>query len=85
MTSNTAAEIERLVQTLAKALVDNPDQVRTNTLESGKMVVVELTVAAGEVGKVVGRDGRMALALRTLVTAVATKLQRKAMVQILDR
>lgn len=85
MSSIEAQEIEHFVMTVARALVDHPDGVEITLLESGNMVVVELTTAKSDTGKVIGREGRMAQSIRILVTAVATKLRKKAILQILER
>lgn len=78
------AEIKRFLQAIVEAIVDKPEEVRINILESETMVVVELTAAQSDVGKVIGREGRMALALRVLVNALATKLGKKALLQIIE-
>jgi uncharacterized protein len=85
MSSNEAQEIEQFVMTIARALVDHPEDVEITLLESGNMVVVELTTAKSDTGKVIGREGRMAQSLRILVTALSTKLRKKAVLQILER
>ena len=73
-----------LIEYIAKALVDRPDQVslKVSDLEGGK--IYELKVAAEDVGKVIGRDGRTVNALRTLVAAVAQRSGEKARLEILD-
>lgn len=77
-------EIKKFLQAIVEAIVDKPEEVRINILESETMVVVELTAAQSDVGKVIGREGRMALALRVLVNALATKLGKKALLQIIE-
>ncbi len=78
------AEIKRFLQNIVEAIVDTPEEVKISILESETMVVVELTAAQSDVGKVIGREGRMALALRVLVNALATKLGKKALLQIIE-
>lgn len=76
--------MEALITYIAKALVDQPDQVdlRVSDSEGGKLY--ELKVAQEDVGKVIGRDGRTVNALRTLVTAAAQKQGARARLEILD-
>lgn len=71
-----------LVEILAKALVDHPDQVTINAVEKEKMVVLELRVAKEDMGKVIGKHGRIARAIRTVVKAAATKEKRRISVEI---
>ncbi len=78
------AEIKKFLQSIIEAIVDKPEEVKVSILESETMVVVELTAAQSDVGKVIGREGRMALALRVLVNALATKLGKKALLQIIE-
>jgi uncharacterized protein len=65
-------------------LVDNPDDVRIETDESGRTVVYELYVHPDDVGKVIGRNGRIARAIRTVVKAAAVREDRNALVEIVD-
>lgn len=83
--TKAAEEIRDFVLTVAKSIVDDPEEVNISVLESGSMVVVELSTARTDIGKVIGREGRMAQSLRVLLTAVATKLGKKAVLQILER
>ena len=84
MNSNPGQEIGTFVETVVKAIVDHPDSVKISLLESGSMVVVELTADDSDIGKVIGREGRMAQSLRVLLTALSTKLGKKAVLQILE-
>ena len=84
MVSKAGEEIQDFVRTIVSAVVDHPDQVQVNILESGSVVVVELRTNSGDIGKVIGREGRMAQSLRVLLTAVATKLKKKCVLQILE-
>ncbi|HAP94107.1 MAG TPA: KH domain-containing protein [Desulfotomaculum sp.] len=74
--------MEELVEVLAKALVDQPDKVAVNMFKGEKAYVIELKVAAGDMGKVIGRQGKIARAIRTVVKAAATKQHKKVMVEI---
>jgi len=73
-----------LLEDLAKALVDNPDDVRVEVIEGERSVILQLRVHPDDVGKVIGKQGRIAQALRTLVKAAATKQGKNAIVEILD-
>ena len=76
--------MKELLEYLAKALVDNPDDVRIEMIEGERSVILQLRVHPDDVGKVIGKQGRIANALRTLVKAAATKQGKNAMVEILD-
>ena len=74
-----------LVEYLARALVDNPDEVTVETFEEDDgTIVYELRVAEGDVGKVIGRSGRTVNALRTVVRAAATRDGRRVLVYVVD-
>ena len=75
--------MKELVEILAKALVDQPDKVAVNLVESDKSVLIELRVTPEEMGKVIGKQGRIAKAIRTVVKAAATKQRKKVTVEIL--
>jgi len=85
MLSKAGEEIKGLVDIVVKALVDHPEEVKSTILESGGMVVVELSVAKRDMGMVIGRDGRNAESLRTLLCALSNKNRKKCVLQILDR
>ena len=72
-----------LVEVIAKALVDNPDEVVVTEKEDGKNITVELHVAADDMGKVSGKQGRMAKAIRSVVKAASSKDNKKVDVEIL--
>ena len=76
--------MKELVEVIAKALVDNPDEVVVTEKVSGKNVTVELHVAPGDMGKVIGKQGRIAKAIRTILSASATKDGKRAVLEILD-
>lgn len=75
--------MKELVEILAKALVDNPDAVSVNMIEKEKSCIIELRVAAEDMGKVIGKQGRIARAIRTVVKAGATKYKKKMLVEII--
>lgn len=74
--------MEELVEVLAKALVDQPEQVQVDLVEKEKSSVIQLRVAPEDMGKVIGRHGRIAKALRTVVKAAAIKNRKKVYVEI---
>ncbi|NLO89593.1 MAG: KH domain-containing protein [Clostridia bacterium] len=76
--------MKELVETLARALVDNPDQVVVNEVEGEKSVILELKVADEDMGKVIGKQGRIAKAIRTLVRAAAAREGKRVVVEILQ-
>jgi predicted RNA-binding protein YlqC (UPF0109 family) len=76
--------MSELVEFLAKSLVDNPDEVQTRTYERGDQTVVELEVAPADLGKVIGRQGRTARAIRALLSASGQKSRRRLTLDILD-
>ena len=74
--------MKELVEVIAKALVDNPDEVVVNEKERGKNITVELHVAADDMGKVIGKQGRIAKAIRSVVKAASSKENIKVDVEI---
>jgi predicted RNA-binding protein YlqC (UPF0109 family) len=76
--------VKDLLEFLARSLVDHPEEVRVEETESSEGVVLRLTVAKEDVGKVIGKQGRIARALRTVVKASAVKDGRQATVEIVD-
>jgi predicted RNA-binding protein YlqC (UPF0109 family) len=71
-----------LVEYIARSLVDDPDAVRVNQREAGRTTVLELTVAQEDTGKVIGREGRVAKAIRTLLRVTANRQRRRAVLEI---
>jgi predicted RNA-binding protein YlqC (UPF0109 family) len=76
--------VKDLLEFLARSLVDHPEQVRVEEAEAADGVVLRLSVAKEDVGKVIGKQGRIARALRTVVKASAVKDGRQATVEIVD-
>lgn len=72
-----------LVEHLAKSLVDQPEAVKVTQVENGKEITIHLTVAQEDVGKVIGKQGRIAKAIRTVVKAAAVKANKKVTVEIM--
>ncbi len=76
--------MEELVAYIAKSLVDNPDKVNTSMSEEEDTLIIELTVAQEDLGKVIGKQGRTARAMRTLLSAAAEKDNKKSRLDILE-
>ncbi len=74
--------MKELVEVIAKALVDNPDEVTVTETEKGNDLLVELKVAPSDMGKVIGKQGRIAKAIRSVVKAAASREDRKVIVEI---
>ncbi len=74
--------MKELLEVIAKALVEHPDEVEVTEKESGKTLVLELHVASSDMGKVIGKQGRIAKAIRSVVKAAATREDRKVVVDI---
>ena len=76
--------MKELVEVIAKALVDNPDEVVVTEIEDGNDLRIELKVAAADMGKVIGRQGRIAKAIRTVVKTASTRIDKKVTVEIIE-
>ena len=76
--------MKELVETIAKALVENPDAVEVTAEESGRSVRISLKVDPADMGKVIGRQGRIAKAIRSVVKAASTRTDKIVTVDILD-
>jgi uncharacterized protein len=76
--------MKELLEYLARSLVDQPDEVHVSETETDTAVVLELNVARDDIGKVIGKQGRIARALRTIVKASAVKNGKRAIVEIVD-
>ena len=75
--------MKELVEVIAKALVDHPEEVSVNEKNEGRTIVLELHVAEGDMGKVIGKQGRIAKAIRSVVKAAAAKEDKKEVVDIM--
>ena len=73
-----------LVEYIAKSLVDDPAGVEVNMIEGEKSTILELKVAEADIGKVIGKQGRIAKAVRTILSAAATKSGKRVVLEILD-
>ncbi len=75
---------KELIECIVRSLVDEPDQVTVNVIEGEKSTILELHVAESDIGKVIGKQGRIAKAIRTILSASATKGGKRAVLEILD-
>ena len=73
-----------LIETIAQALVDEPEDVEVREIGSSQNSLIELRVAQEDIGKVIGKEGRTAQSMRTLLTAASSKLGRRAQLDIVD-
>jgi predicted RNA-binding protein YlqC (UPF0109 family) len=76
--------MEELIEFVAQSLVDEPDAVNTHVYNRGEQTIVELEVAENDLGKVIGRQGRTARAMRTLLSAAGRKTRRRYTLDIVD-
>ena len=76
--------MKELVEVIAKSLVENPDEVVVTQTESGNDLLLELKVASSDMGKVIGRQGRIAKAIRSVVKAAYSRSNKKVVVEILQ-
>lgn len=76
--------MKELLEAIAKSLVDHPEDVSVNEIEGEQSIMLELRVAQGDMGKVIGKQGRIAKAIRTVVKAAATKESKRVVVEILQ-
>jgi hypothetical protein len=76
--------LKELIEYIAKALVDNPEFVKVSEIEGEKTSVIELSVAKDDLGKVIGKQGRTARAMRTILSAASTKVRKRAVLEIIE-
>ncbi len=76
--------MKELVEYIAKALVDNPEAVKVSEIEGEKTSVIELVVAKEDLGKVIGKQGRTARAIRTILSAASTKINKHSVLEIIE-
>lgn len=77
-------EEQELIEYLAKKLVDEPDCVSVNVIEGEKSTILELKVKRNDIGKIIGKKGRIATALRTILCAASMKTGKRVMLEIID-
>ncbi|HPO50075.1 MAG TPA: KH domain-containing protein [Spirochaetota bacterium] len=75
---------KELVEFIAKSLVDNPDKVQINVVESEKSTILELSVDEPDIGKIIGKHGRIAKAVRIILSAVSNKSNKRVLLDIMD-
>lgn len=76
--------MKQLIEMIAKALVDKPEDVEVTEVEGEQLTVVELKVAKEDLGKVIGKQGRTARAMRTILSAASTKLRKRSVLEIIE-
>jgi predicted RNA-binding protein YlqC (UPF0109 family) len=76
--------MKELVKFIAQALVDNPEQVQVTEIEGEQTSVIELKVAKEDLGKVIGKQGRTARAMRTILSAASTKIRKRSVLEIIE-
>jgi len=79
-----APQMDDLVLQIARSLVDRPQDVLIKTIESSHTIVLELSVAKEDIGKIIGRQGRTAQAIRVLVGAVSSKIKKRTVLDIVE-
>lgn len=82
--TETGGDMRMLVEQIAHALVDAPDQVQVTPVEDGDATVLELRVAQSDLGKVIGRQGRTAKSIRTILGAASMKFQKRYILEIVE-
>jgi predicted RNA-binding protein YlqC (UPF0109 family) len=76
--------MKELIKYIAQALVDNPDQVEVSEVEGNQTSVLELSVAKEDLGKVIGKQGRTARAMRTILSAASAKIKKRTVLEIME-
>lgn len=79
-----SSELKSLIEYVSKSLVDMPDRVEVNEIEGEQTTVIELKVDKSDLGKVIGKQGRTARALRTILNAASTKLRKRSVLEIIE-
>jgi uncharacterized protein len=77
-------EMKELIAYIAKALVDSPEDVEVSEVEGEQTSVIELKVSKSDLGKVIGKQGRTARAMRTILNAASTKIKKRAVLEIIE-
>jgi len=77
-------KLKELIEYIVKALVDNPEKVEVKEIAGEKSIIYELKVGEGDLGKVIGKEGRTAKAIRTIITAAAMKQGKRTVLEILE-
>lgn len=79
-----AEVLKGLIETMARALVDSPEKVDVTEVDGNSTVVLELRVAKDDLGKIIGKQGRTARSMRTILSAASTKVRRRAVLEIIE-
>ena len=82
--SGSIENVRDLVEYIAKALVDHPEHVKVSEVQGEKLSVIELTVAKDDIGKVIGKQGRTAAAIRTILSNASMKTRRRSVLEIIE-
>lgn len=82
--SDEARALKELVELMARALVDSPEQVSVEAAEEDTVLILRLRAASADIGRVIGKQGRTAKAMRTLLHAIAARSKRRAILEILE-
>ncbi len=77
-------KMKELLEKIVKSLVDNPDEVNIKEVSGEKTLIYELKVGEGDLGKIIGKEGKMAKAIRTILTAASMKKGKRAQLEILE-
>jgi predicted RNA-binding protein YlqC (UPF0109 family) len=83
-TKKPLGELAKMIESLAKMLVDLPDQVTVNEIAGENTTVIELKVAKEDLGKIIGKQGRTARAVRTVLNGASTKLRKRTVLEIIE-
>lgn len=81
---SSTESMKDLIEFIARALVDQPEQVQVSEVEGEKTSVIELNVAKEDLGKVIGKQGRTARAIRTILSAASTKIRKRSVLEIIE-
>ena len=81
---NEENELSDLISHIGKSLVDHPEEVRVSEVAGQQTTVIELRVAKSDLGKIIGKQGKTAHALRTILTAASSKLRKRSMLEIIE-
>ena len=76
--------MQDLLKNIVQALVDNPEQIKITTVEGNQIIILELKVAKEDIGKVIGKQGRTAHAIRTILGAASAKTKKRTALEIID-
>lgn len=82
--SQAVGELAKLIEMIAKALVDKPEQVEVNEVVGENTTVIELKVAKDDLGKIIGKQGRTARSIRTVLNGASTKLKKRTVLEIIE-